>query len=94
MTKKYPKSDAIQDESLVGEEAYVAWGDDLASKKEALSKSSESMEEYIGIDHSTASRRHGLDYSNLSAYTLVPGCTRIHYDFSDQTSRSRKIKGG
>ena len=82
MTKKYPKSDAIQDESLVGEEAYVAWGDDLASKKEALSKSSESMEEYIGIDHSTASRRHGLDYSNLSTNTSgKPGLTRTDYDF-------------
>jgi len=28
MTKKYPKSDAVQDQSLVGEEAYIAWGDD------------------------------------------------------------------
>ena len=43
MTKNYPKSDAIQDKSLVGEEAYIAWGDDLASKQEALSKSSESI---------------------------------------------------
>ena len=40
MTKKYPKSDAISDQSLEGEEAYVTWGDDLSSKQEALSKSS------------------------------------------------------
>ena len=40
MTKKYPKSDAIEDAKLIGEEAYVTWGDDLASKQEALNKSS------------------------------------------------------
>ena len=95
MSKKYPKSDAVQDQSLVGEEAYVAWGDDLASKQEALSKSSESMEEYVGIDHSTATRRHGLDYSNLSTNTSgKPGLTRADYDFfRPDEAVPRKVKG-
>ena len=82
MTKKYPKSDAIEDAKLVGEEAYIAWGDDLASKQDALSKSSESMSEYIGIEHTSATRRYGLDYSNLDTNTSGrPGLTKQDYDF-------------
>ncbi|MAR20530.1 MAG: hypothetical protein CMD25_00465 [Flavobacteriales bacterium] len=82
MTKKYPKSDAIPDQSLEGEEAYVTWGDDLSSKQEALSKSSESMSEYTAIEHTTGSRRRGLDYSNLDTNTSGrPGLTKLDYDF-------------
>ena len=82
MTKKYPKSDAISDQSLEGEEAYVTWGDDLSSKQEALSKSSESMSEYTAIEHTTGSRRRGLDYSNLDTNTSGrPGLTKLDYDF-------------
>ena len=82
MTKKYPKSDAISDQSLEGEEAYVTWGDDLTSKQEALSKSSESMSEYTAIEHTTGGRRRGLDYSNLDTNTSGrPGLTKLDYDF-------------
>lgn len=82
MPKKYPKSEAIQDASLIGEDAYVTWGDDLQSKQEALSKSSESMAEYTGIEHTSAMRRYGLDYSNLDTNTSGrPGLTRLDYDF-------------
>lgn len=83
MTKKYPKSDAIEDAKLVGEEAYVTWGDDLASKQEALSKASDSMSEYTAIEHTTAMRRYGLDYSNLDGNNTGgrPGLTRMDYDF-------------
>lgn len=82
MTKKYPKSDAIEDAKLVGEEAYVTWGDDLASKQEALNKSSASMEEYTAIEHTSAMRRYGLDYSNLDTNTSGrPGLTKLDYDF-------------
>ena len=64
-----------------GEEAYVTWGDDLSSKQEALSKSSESMSEYTAIEHTTGSRR-GLDYSNLDTNTSGrPGLTKLDYDF-------------
>ena len=82
MPKKYPKSDSIQDASVVGEEAYVAWGDDLDSKKEALKTSSESMSEFTLIEHSSALRRYGLNYSNLDSNTDGrPGLTRSDYDF-------------
>ena len=82
MTKKYPKSDAISDQSLEGEEAYVTWGDDLTSKQEALSKSSESMSEYTAIEHTSGSRRRGLDYSKLDSNTSGrPGLTKLDYDF-------------
>jgi len=44
MTKKYPKSEANQDSTIIGQEAYVIWGEDLESKKIALHTSSESLE--------------------------------------------------
>lgn len=82
MTKKYPKSEMIQDASTIGEEAYIIWGEDIESKKEALSKSSESLAEYTGIEHTSAMRRYGLDYSNLDKNTSGrPGLTRRDYDF-------------
>ena len=45
MSKKYPKSDSVSPNSAP-ENAYVAWGDDLASKQQALDQSSESLEEF------------------------------------------------
>lgn len=82
MTKKYPKSENIRDAEFIGQEAYVTWGDDLESKQQALSKSSESMEEYTAIEHTSAMRRYGLDYSNLDTNTSGrPGLTKLDYDF-------------
>ena len=85
MTKKYPKSEANQDSTIIGQEAYVTWGEDLESKKIALHTSSESLEEYVGIQKSTgsAARRHGFDYSNLDGTGTSgrPGLTRDDYDF-------------
>ncbi len=94
MTKKYPKSDNIQDNSILGEDAYVTWGDDLNSKKEALSASSESLSEYTLIEHSSAMRRYGLDYSNLDTNTSGrPGLSRRDYDFfRPDESVPRRIK--
>ena len=82
MAKKYPKSDAIQDAQAIDEQAYVAWGDDLASKQEALKQSSESMSEYTLVQKSSAMRRYGLDYSDLDRNTSGrPGLTRSDYDY-------------
>lgn len=82
MTKKFHKNAAINDASQIPEEAYVTWGDDLASKKEALNKSSESMSEYTVIEKASAMRRYGLDYSGLDTNTDGrPGLTRSDYDF-------------
>lgn len=93
--KKYPKSEVIQDSSTVGQDAYVTWGDDLDSKKEALNKSSESMSEYTLIEHTSAMRRYGLNYSNLDANTSGrPGLTRADYDFfRPDEAVPKRIKG-
>lgn len=78
--KRYPKSETIQNASADNQEAYVAWGEDLASKQQALNKSSESLEEYIGIQKAEGTRRYRLDYSNLDSNTSGrPGLTRTDY---------------
>ena len=82
MIQKNDKNEIIQNAEVQNEEAYVTWGDDLQSKQEALTKSSESMSEYTLIEHSSAMRRYGLDYSNLDTNTSGrPGLTRRDYDF-------------
>jgi hypothetical protein len=78
--KRYPKSEAIDNAQFEGAEAYVAWGDDLGSKKEALKTSSESLEEFTGIQKSTAGRRYSVDFRNLDVNTSGrPGLTRSDY---------------
>jgi hypothetical protein len=82
MPKKYPKSSAIPTSQPVDEQAYVTWGEDLASKREALKESSESMAEYTLVQKASAMRRYGLDYSNLDKNTSGrPGLTRSDYDY-------------
>lgn len=95
MSKKYPKSSAIDNASVIGEEAYVTWGDDLGSKKEALKTSSEAMSEYTLVEHSSAMRRYGLDYSGLDSNTDGrPGLTRSDYDFfRPDEAVPKRIKG-
>jgi hypothetical protein len=86
MNKKYPKSDAIEDQKLANEEAYVVWGDDLSSKQEALRKSSESLVEYNGIERANnqekaLARRTRLDFSNLDTNVSGrPGLLKSDYD--------------
>jgi hypothetical protein len=92
--KRYPKSESIQNATLVNEQAYIAWGDDLDSKKAALKESSESMSEYSLIQKSSAMRRYGFDYSNLDTNTSGrPGLTRDDYDyFRPDEAVPREIK--
>lgn len=94
MAKKYPKSEAVNNEQVSNEQAYVAWGDDLASKQEALKQSSESMSEYTLVQKASGMRRYGLDYSNLDRNTSGrPGLTRSDYDyFRPDESVPREIK--
>jgi hypothetical protein len=96
MAKRYPKSQIIQDASTVPQEAYIAWGDDLSSKQEALKKAGESLDEYSGIQKSEAAgRRYSLDYSNIDGITSGrPGLTRTDYDFfrPDEAVPRRSIK--
>jgi hypothetical protein len=80
MAKKYPKSETIQNTTNEKAEAYITWGDDLVSKQKALDKSSDSLEEFIGIQKTEGSRRYRLDYSNLDSNTGGrPGLTRSDY---------------
>jgi hypothetical protein len=80
MAKKYPKSEAIQDAQYENAEAYVTWGDDLGSKREALKASSESLEEFTVVQKATGGRRYSVDFSNLDTNTSGrPGLTRSDY---------------
>jgi len=82
MAKKYPKSEVANSSDLTNQPAYIIWGDDLESKREALKESSASLDEFIGLERSSAMRRYGLDYSNLDSNTSGrPGLTRSDYDF-------------
>ena len=92
--KRYPKSEVIDNQQYVGAEAYVTWDDSIENKNAALRKSSESLEEYGIIERSAASRRYGVDFSNLDTNTSGrPGLTRADYEFfRPDESVPRKIK--
>lgn len=80
MAKKYPKSEAVQNSIDQNEPAFIAWGNDDASRIDAMNKSAESLSEYSAIDRTTATRRYSLDYSNLDRNTSGrPGMTRSDY---------------
>ena len=44
MANKKSKNEVIKDANIIQENAYVTWGDDLASKQEALKTSSSSLD--------------------------------------------------
>ena len=82
MPKKKTKADVIQNANIIPEDAYVTWGDDLASKQEALKRSSASLDEFTLVQKAEGMRRYGLDYSNLDGITgSRPGFTRTDYDY-------------
>jgi len=98
MTRKPTKEDIIKNASNIPEDAYVTWGEDLSSKQEALKKSSESLDEFVGVQHSEASyvsgRRYSIDFSNLDGNTgSRPGLTRNdYYAFRPDEAVPKKIK--
>jgi hypothetical protein len=83
MANKQPQNPIIQDAAPhVPDQAYVAWGDDLASKQEALKTSSESLDEFTLVQKSQAGRFYRVDYGNLDGTTGGrPGLTRSDYDY-------------
>jgi hypothetical protein len=93
MAKK-PDNNPIKNANIVPEEAYVTWGDDLVSKKEALSKASHSLDEFTLVDKTTAGRRHGVDYSKLDGLTgSRPGLTKSdYYYFRPEEAPPQKLK--
>jgi hypothetical protein len=98
MPRKPTKEEIINNASMIPEDAYVTWGEDLSSKQEALKKSSESLDEFIGIQSSTAAygsgRRYSIDFSNLDGNTgSRPGLTRSDYDaFRPDEAVPKRIK--
>lgn len=97
MAKKPSKEDVIKNASPISEEAYVTWGEDLSSKRDALKQSSESLDEYIGIQNATAAtgRRYAIDFSGLDGGTGGrPGLTRDdYYAFRPDEAVPKRIKG-
>jgi hypothetical protein len=98
MPRKPNKEDIIKKAASISDDAYITWGEDLVSKQEALKKSSESLNEFIGIQNSTAAyssgRRYGIDFSNLDGNTGGrPGLTRNdYYAFRPDEAIPKKIK--
>ena len=94
MPKKKIKDDIISDANIVPEDAYVTWGDDLASKQEALKASASSLDEFTLVEKSLASRRYNLDFSNLDGPTgSRPGLTKSdYYNFRPEEAPPYKIK--
>ena len=83
MSKRNHKNENIQDANTAPEDAYVTWGDDIASKTSALNKASESLSEYDGIQHASAAPLYlRNDFSNmLPNISGKPGLSRSDYDY-------------
>jgi len=98
MSNTSKSSDIIQNATTEPAEAYIAWGDDLSSKQDALNRSSESLDEYVGIQNAAASygsgRRYSIDFSNLDGDTGGrPGLTRNdYYAFRPDEAIPRRLK--
>jgi hypothetical protein len=89
------KADPIKDANPIQEDAYVTWGDDLASKQEALKQASYSLDEFTLVEKTTAGgRRYSLDFSNLDGLTgSKPGLTKDdYYAFRPQEAPPNEIK--
>jgi hypothetical protein len=98
MAKKRTKSEVIDPTNTLPEDAYVTWGDDLASKEQALRKASLSLDEFTLVDKTVAAgagRRYTLDFSNLSGPAgSRPGLTKSdYYNFRPEEATPIFIKG-
>jgi hypothetical protein len=98
MAKKRTKSEVIDTANTVPEDAYVTWGDDLASKEQALRKASLSLDEFTLVEKTVAAgagRRYTLDFSNLSGPAgSRPGLTKSdYYNFRPEEATPIFIKG-
>lgn len=90
-----PKSNPINNANIVPEDAYVTWGEDLGSKQSALTKASESLEEFTLVEKTTGNRRYTVDYSNIAGPNLSgrPGLTKSdYYNFRPEEAPPEKIK--
>lgn len=96
MANRKSKNEVIKDANIIPEDAYVTWGDDLASKQEALKTSASSLDEFTLIEKATAAggRRYSLDFSNLDGQTGGrPGLTKTdYYTFRPQEAPPSQTK--
>ena len=96
MAKKRSKEEILGGSSIVPQEAYVTWGDDLASKREALTEAGAALDEFTLVEKATAAggRRYGLDFSSLDGLTgSRPGLTKDdYYAFRPQEAPPNEIK--
>jgi hypothetical protein len=97
MAKKRTKEEIISNANAIPDDAYVTWGDDLASKQEALKKASASLDEFTLVDKAVAfgtGRRYNLDFSNLDGNTgSRPGLTKgDYYNFRPEEAPPYRTK--
>lgn len=94
--KKRTKEEVLGPTNTAPPEAYVAWGDDLASKQEALKVAGASLDEFTLVEKATAAggRRYSLDFSSLDGLTgSRPGLTKDdYYTFRPQEAPPNEIK--
>ena len=92
------KNSKIPDAEPINENAYVTWNDsDLADKRTALELASKSLDEFNGVERTSASRwGRPADWSNLTPEGTSgrPGLTRADYEaFRPDEAVPKKLKG-
>jgi len=92
------KNSKIPDAEPVNENAYITWNDtDLADKRIALEQASKSLDEFGGVERTSASRwGRPADWSNLTPEGTSgrPGLTRADYEaFRPDEAVPKKLKG-
>ena len=96
MANKKTKNEVIKDANVIPEDAYVTWGDDLASKQAALKATASSLDEFTLVEKAVAAggRRYSLDFSSLDGQTGGrPGLTKSdYYAFRPQEAPPSEIK--
>jgi hypothetical protein len=96
MPRKKSKEEVVNPGNVVPTEAYITWGDDLQSKREALKSAGSSLDEFTLIEKATAAggRRYSLDFSSLDGLTgSRPGLTKDdYYTFRPQEAPPNEIK--
>lgn len=96
MANKKQQNNIIKDANIIPDDAYVTWGDDLASKQAALKSSSASLDEFTIVERATAAggRRYSMDFSTLDGNTgSRPGLTKSdYYNFRPQEAPPIQLK--
>ena len=81
MAKKYPKSQAIQDQQIIDNpESYITWGNDPKERAHAMKEMGKAVSEYKIVGHSQQHAHNRIDFSDLASNVSGrPGLTRNDY---------------